>query len=114
MSEQADSTYVIRTGDEALDRLQLLARLFWPTTERFLTRTEAFDAERFLDVGCGIGDVACRSARAPRMRTAGAGTQRARPTAGRRAFVLGSEQICGHSCVAPSTCGEHATIGEQR
>ena len=113
MSEQADSTYVIRTGDEALDRLQLLARLFWPTTERFLTRTEAFDAERFLDVGCGIGDVACRSARAPRMRTLGRG--RSAPVRLRRAGPsLGSEQICGHSCVAPSTCGEYATIGEQR
>src|ERR687891_3009942 len=109
MSEQADSTYVIRTGDEALDRLQLLARLFWPTTERFLTRTEAFDAERFLDVGCGIGDVACRSARASNENCWGGDP--ARPSAGPS---LGSEQICGHSCGAPSTCGEHATIGEQR
>lgn len=53
---------MIRTGTAALERLELLARLFWPTTEAFLARTRAFTAARFLDVGCGIGDVACRVA----------------------------------------------------
>ena len=41
----------------ARDRLELIARLFRPTTEAFLRRTGALDASRFLDVGCGIGDV---------------------------------------------------------
>jgi hypothetical protein len=36
MSGQADSTYVIRSGVEALDRLELLARLFWPQPNGFL------------------------------------------------------------------------------
>ena len=33
---------------------------FWPTTETFLTRIDAFAVARFVDVGCGIGDVTCR------------------------------------------------------
>ena len=57
-----DASYVIRSGAEAHDRLELIARLFWPTTEAFLERTGAFGAGRFLDVGCGIGDVTCRLA----------------------------------------------------
>jgi SAM-dependent methyltransferase len=60
MSE--DSSYVIRSGAGARDRLELIARLFWPTTETFLERAGAFEAMRFFDVGCGIGDVACRLA----------------------------------------------------
>jgi len=57
-----DASYVIQTGAAAHDRLELIARLCWPTTEAFLTRAGAFDAERFVDVGCGIGDVASRVA----------------------------------------------------
>ena len=53
-----DSSYVIETGAAARDRLELIARLFWPTTESFLALHGALSAERFLDVGCGIGDVA--------------------------------------------------------
>lgn len=59
-----DTTYVIRTGDAALERLELLARIFWPTTQALLNRNAALGAGRFLDVGCGIGDVACRVASA--------------------------------------------------
>ncbi len=55
-----DASYVIQTGADARDRLELIARLFWPTTETFLTSNDAFSAGRFLDVGCGIGDVASR------------------------------------------------------
>jgi SAM-dependent methyltransferase len=55
-----DASYVIRTGAGARDRLDLIARLFWPTTEPFLTRNDALGGGRFLDVGCGIGDVASR------------------------------------------------------
>lgn len=62
MGEKPDSSYVIRTGAEALDRLDLIARLLWPTTQMFLARVAALNATRFLDVGCGIGDVACRIA----------------------------------------------------
>jgi SAM-dependent methyltransferase len=55
-----DSSYVIRSGAAARDRLELIARLFWPTTETFLERIGALDVDRFVDVGCGIGDVTCR------------------------------------------------------
>jgi SAM-dependent methyltransferase len=55
-----DSSYVIHSGAAALDRLELIARLFWPTTQAFLRRHDALELDRFLDVGCGIGDVATR------------------------------------------------------
>lgn len=57
-----DASYVIQTGAAAHDRLELIARLCWPTTESFLDRAGAFDVARFVDVGCGIGDVASRVA----------------------------------------------------
>src|SRR5205823_1417501 len=57
-----DAAYVIQTGASARDRLELIARLCWPTSEAFLERSGAFDAARFIDVGCGIGDVAARLA----------------------------------------------------
>src|SRR4051812_18079126 len=61
MSRMADdASYVIRTGAAARDRLELIARLFWPTTEAFLGHNDVFGVDRFLDVGCGIGDVATR------------------------------------------------------
>ena len=60
MPRPDDATYVIRTGAAALDRLELIARLFWPTTEAFLARNDLPEAARFVDVGCGIGDVASR------------------------------------------------------
>lgn len=62
MGESRRSSYVIRSGVGALERLDLIARLFWPSTEALLARVGAFDARRFLDVGCGIGDVTCRVA----------------------------------------------------
>ncbi len=55
-----DASYVIRTGAAARDRLELIAHLFWPTTEAFLVSNDVVGVERFLDVGCGIGDVATR------------------------------------------------------
>jgi len=54
------ASYVIQTGAPARERLELIARLFWPTTERFLGCHDALGVDRFLDVGCGIGDVASR------------------------------------------------------
>lgn len=55
-----DASYVIRSGAAAHDRLELIARLFWPTTETFLAGAGAFDVRSLVDVGCGIGDVTCR------------------------------------------------------
>jgi 2-polyprenyl-3-methyl-5-hydroxy-6-metoxy-1,4-benzoquinol methylase len=62
VSPDEAASYVIRSGAEAHDRLELIARLFWPTTATFLDRAGAFEASRFVDVGCGVGDVACRVA----------------------------------------------------
>lgn len=59
-TEPRDHSYVIASGQAALERLELLARIFWPTTGRLLERFDAFSVERFVDVGCGIGDVAHR------------------------------------------------------
>lgn len=53
-----DATYVIRSGAAALERLELIARLFRPSTLEWLELNDAFGTGRFLDVGCGIGDVA--------------------------------------------------------
>jgi SAM-dependent methyltransferase len=51
------SGYVLRGGDEGAKRLQLLARLKWPTTRRVLHRVGLRRGLRCLDVGCGIGEV---------------------------------------------------------
>jgi len=56
--EREDATYVIRSGAAALERLELIARLFRPSTLEWLEMNEAFGTGRLLDVGCGIGDVA--------------------------------------------------------
>lgn len=59
MSEPGDdATYVIRSGAAALERLELIARLFRPSSLEWLETNAAFGVGRFLDVGCGIGDVA--------------------------------------------------------
>ncbi|MFM7225097.1 MAG: class I SAM-dependent methyltransferase [Actinomycetota bacterium] len=52
-----DASYVIRSGSAALDRLDLIARLFRPASIEWLERNDALVVDRFLDVGCGIGDV---------------------------------------------------------
>jgi ubiquinone/menaquinone biosynthesis C-methylase UbiE len=53
-----DVTYVIRSGVQALERLELIARLLRPTTIDLLDQVDLGPSASFLDVGCGIGDVA--------------------------------------------------------
>jgi SAM-dependent methyltransferase len=53
----APSTYVIRGGLEGRERLRVLARVMWPTTELLLGRIGIGSGARCLDVGCGGGDV---------------------------------------------------------
>jgi hypothetical protein len=43
-TDAGDASYVIRSGADALARLELIARLFWPTTEQLLARAGAFEA----------------------------------------------------------------------
>ena len=52
-----DASYVIRSGSAALDRLDLIARLFRPASIAWLEANDALCVDRFLDVGCGIGDL---------------------------------------------------------
>ena len=52
-------TYVIRGGPEGRERLRVLARVMWPTTETLLTRIGIDPGARCLDAGCGGGDVSC-------------------------------------------------------
>src|SRR3954449_966026 len=51
-------TYVIRGGLEGRERLRILARVMWPTTEALLTTVGVPRNARCLDAGCGGGDVA--------------------------------------------------------
>src|SRR5262245_9269649 len=54
--------YVLRGGAAGADRLRLLARVKWPTTEAFLRRIGLGPGMRCLDLGCGIGTVTLRLA----------------------------------------------------
>jgi SAM-dependent methyltransferase len=53
----ASATYVIRGGLEGRERLRVLARVMWPTTELLFGRIGIDASARCLDVGCGGGDV---------------------------------------------------------
>lgn len=56
------SPYVIATGATAVERLELIADLCAPSTLELFRHLPIIDS--FLDVGCGIADVAARIARA--------------------------------------------------
>lgn len=49
--------YVIRGGLEGRERLRVLARVMWPTTQALFSRIGIDRAARCLDLGCGGGDV---------------------------------------------------------
>ncbi len=53
---------MIRGGRAGYDRLQVLARKFWPATSEFLERAGVSPGMRCLDLGCGGGDVSLRLA----------------------------------------------------
>jgi SAM-dependent methyltransferase len=56
-------TYVIRGGVEGRERLRVLARVMWPTTDALLSRVGIEPDGRCLDIGCGGGDVTVELAR---------------------------------------------------
>lgn len=58
------TSYVLKTGREGAQRLQLLARLHRPATARLLRKVGLARGMRCLDVGCGIGEVTLSMARA--------------------------------------------------
>mgnify|MGYP000209307687 CR=1 FL=1 len=53
----AKTTYVLARGTSGAERLHLLSRMKWPTTQAFLLRAGLRPGMRCLDVGCGIGEV---------------------------------------------------------
>jgi SAM-dependent methyltransferase len=57
------TTYVLRGGTAGAERLRVLGRVLWPTTEALLRRVGVAAGMRCLDVGCGIGAVALELAR---------------------------------------------------
>jgi ubiquinone/menaquinone biosynthesis C-methylase UbiE len=54
--------YVLRGGQAGAERLRLLNRVKWPTTEPLLGRAGLRAGMSCLDVGCGSGDVALKIA----------------------------------------------------
>jgi len=57
-------TYIIRGGVEGKKRLEVLARVMWPTTARLLAQAGLAPGMTCLDLGCGGGDVTVQLAAA--------------------------------------------------
>ncbi len=55
-------TYIIRGGAEGKKRLEVLARVMWPTTSRLLVEAGLAPGMTCLDLGCGGGDVSLQLA----------------------------------------------------
>src|SRR5947207_16019613 len=55
--------YVLRGGEQGAERLELLARVKWPTTKALLRRVGLRPGMHCLDVGCGSGAVTLKLAR---------------------------------------------------
>jgi SAM-dependent methyltransferase len=61
---ETPGTYIIRGGVEGQKRLEVLARVLWPTTSRLLAEAGLAPGMTCLDLGCGGGDVTVRLAAA--------------------------------------------------
>src|SRR5262249_49750664 len=59
----AVNEYVLRSDDAGAERLRLLARVKWPTTDTLLRRVGLAEGMTCLDIGCGIGEVTLELAR---------------------------------------------------
>jgi ubiquinone/menaquinone biosynthesis C-methylase UbiE len=63
MEQEGSDSYVLRGGEKGAERLRLLARVKWPTTNILLRRIGLRSGMRCLDVGCGIGAITLKLAR---------------------------------------------------
>lgn len=57
MHDEAVTDYALRSGEGAVDRLRLLARVHRPATAALLDRIGVRAGQAWLDLGCGGGDV---------------------------------------------------------
>ncbi len=60
MTGASSPSYIIRGGEAGRDRLRVIGRVFWPTTEALLRRVGVPLDASCLDVGCGGGDVSVK------------------------------------------------------
>ena len=60
MSQTPPRHYIIGGGKAGSERLKVLARATWPTSEPFLEAAGLGEGMRCLDVGCGNGEIARR------------------------------------------------------
>jgi SAM-dependent methyltransferase len=51
--------YILATGGKEVERLRLLHEVYGPNTEALLRRAGIGEGMRFVEVGCGNGNVAC-------------------------------------------------------
>ena len=60
MADSGSPNYIIRGGEAGRERLRVVGRVLWPTTEALFRRVGIPPTASCLDVGCGGGDVSVK------------------------------------------------------